>query len=773
MKKNRLFSKKCEKRIFLMLILSTLLIGLSAIEKVWNGSENSEWHNSANWTPAGEPWIFDDVTIPDGTPNNPMLFNIDNRCRNLVINSGASLRFGCRELVVSQNVKVFGNIDGSMYSSQHGMLTVGLDMRWESGSSFYSDYGMAFILTINRNLTIEDGTHEPFDWMIVQFRNENYDSIITNHSVPSFFGRVSIEWGGANFNKVFLSEFSSEPLRIRDNLTIFESMIIGNSFYPTYIGGIIYNMTNQSHFQFNNSSVIFSGSSEYFLFPLKPNTGDYFNDLTINTGSNALQLDATYSNTLEIKGDLSIESGVFKTESFILEIGGNWTNNVGSTGFSAGNGEVIFVGNEDSYIANDALFYNLSVNKTEDHKLGTPQFITISVNNDLSIINGSLFIKENSELRIGESLIVENGGTIELSGSIGNEATVKSIDDSFYNFEVQNGGKISANYGIFQKMDWQGIHLLDGSIIDSVNSFRNCTFSEGITGGSLLTIDNAQDVSLIGINFPEKTIDGFNLTKNVDMGCITLTGAVGEFAGELYDNDPHNRINWVGSGADLIIANVEWSDTEMIVGETANVTITIRNIGDADITDWFYVDLYYNLESPPENVFGDECKFIEDGLLAGEIYTTFFSISSGIPGIWNSYVKVDIDEHISESDETNNTWGPDHILWHPLVIPSPDTSSDISEIPIITKLIGNYPNPFNPETTIKFDLATNEHTRISIYNLKGQKVKSLLAENLSAGYHSIVWNGKDDYSRKVPSGIYFYKMLTSDYNSINKMILMK
>ena len=94
-------------------------------------------------------------------------------------------------------------------------------------------------------------------------------------------------------------------------------------------------------------------------------------------------------------------------------------------------------------------------------------------------------------------------------------------------------------------------------------------------------------------------------------------------------------------------------------------------------------------------------------------------------------------------------------------------------IPLVTELKGNYPNPFNPTTTINYDLAKSGDVNIEVYNVKGQLVKTLVNGYQEAAAHTVVWNGKDNSERSVASGVYFYKMQTSDYKSINKMILMK
>ena len=96
------------------------------------------------------------------------------------------------------------------------------------------------------------------------------------------------------------------------------------------------------------------------------------------------------------------------------------------------------------------------------------------------------------------------------------------------------------------------------------------------------------------------------------------------------------------------------------------------------------------------------------------------------------------------------------------------------------KLESNYPNPFsisgergNAGTTIAFTIPENENVKVTIYNVKGQKVKSLLDKNCSKGRTSIIWNGTDDSNKKVSSGVYFYRLETKQKSINKKMILIK
>ena len=102
------------------------------------------------------------------------------------------------------------------------------------------------------------------------------------------------------------------------------------------------------------------------------------------------------------------------------------------------------------------------------------------------------------------------------------------------------------------------------------------------------------------------------------------------------------------------------------------------------------------------------------------------------------------------------------------------TSAENYDFPeITTALHGNFPNPFNPYTTINFYLHKDGLTNLEIYNIKGQKVKTLVNENLDKGQHSAFWNGKDNNNKQVSSGIYFYKLNTGNFSSTKKMILIE
>ena len=85
----------------------------------------------------------------------------------------------------------------------------------------------------------------------------------------------------------------------------------------------------------------------------------------------------------------------------------------------------------------------------------------------------------------------------------------------------------------------------------------------------------------------------------------------------------------------------------------------------------------------------------------------------------------------------------------------------------------NYPNPFNPETTINYSIIDAGRVRIEIFNIKGEKIRTLVDEYKNVGYYFTIWNGKDNSGKTVASGMYFYNMRTEKYHKIRKMLLIK
>jgi len=113
----------------------------------------------------------------------------------------------------------------------------------------------------------------------------------------------------------------------------------------------------------------------------------------------------------------------------------------------------------------------------------------------------------------------------------------------------------------------------------------------------------------------------------------------------------------------------------------------------------------------------------------------------------------------------------------PIIVPvTMMVGDDISNAPDLVNYFSlgqNYPNPFNPNTKIEFSLVKPGMVEVSVYNLLGQLIKTLHCGELSAGRHSVVWNGTDMADSPVASGTFFYRLKSEGGILNRKMVLMK
>jgi hypothetical protein len=96
-----------------------------------------------------------------------------------------------------------------------------------------------------------------------------------------------------------------------------------------------------------------------------------------------------------------------------------------------------------------------------------------------------------------------------------------------------------------------------------------------------------------------------------------------------------------------------------------------------------------------------------------------------------------------------------------------------AQLPHILVLYPNYPNPFNPVTTLRYDLPENDHVNITIYDMLGRQVKTLMDQTQDAGYKSVIWDATNDYGKPVSAGIYLYQIQAGENISTKKMVLLK
>ena len=146
---------------------------------------------------------------------------------------------------------------------------------------------------------------------------------------------------------------------------------------------------------------------------------------------------------------------------------------------------------------------------------------------------------------------------------------------------------------------------------------------------------------------------------------------------------------------------------------------------------------------------------------------------------WTESGDIDLTNYIGQTayvawkftstDAASATWEVDEIQ----IMGTTGTANfeDVNEAKVFA--VKNYPNPFNPTTNIAFTLQKDTNVEVSIYNVKGQLVKTFAEQSFKAGERSVVWNGEDNSNNTVTSGVYFYKVSTPEKSVIKKMVMIK
>ena len=208
-------------------------------------------------------------------------------------------------------------------------------------------------------------------------------------------------------------------------------------------------------------------------------------------------------------------------------------------------------------------------------------------------------------------------------------------------------------------------------------------------------------------------------------------------------------------------------DVERSLSLSADLNATRESKYMRDVRDIEELNGVWNLKIDSDK---DENEIFLSGILKGKIpeglsiaiidiperKATFNFLEYGLQIIKNSNISYDIKIIMGELDYVQQM--SDEIL---------------ENIPSIFSLSQNYPNPFNPVTKLDYNLPLRSRINISIYNVLGQEIKTLVNGVKEYGYHSTTWNGQDNVGRDMASGVYFARISSQDFTKTRKMLLVK
>ena len=154
----------------------------------------------------------------------------------------------------------------------------------------------------------------------------------------------------------------------------------------------------------------------------------------------------------------------------------------------------------------------------------------------------------------------------------------------------------------------------------------------------------------------------------------------------------------------------------------------------------------------------------------GDGYQSLWSADTSAAHKWLTEGDYGIVAFARSTLDTSKRSASDTLWVHVSII---NAIKDAEALPTIFKLDQNFPNPFNPETTIRFQLPLAEHVVVEIYNINGQRIRTLVNDQRAAGYYSLIWNGQNDSGLRVSTGLYFVRMKAGGYVHTVKMSFLK
>ena len=475
----------------------------------------------------------------------------------------------------------------------------------------------------------------------------------------------------------------------------------------------------------NEQRTIHVGSGEYslesnqqiFPFGFKENLSiigeDSSNTTIINDYSPGL------FDCFDLEGNCELSNFSFSIDydfSYILgHVGFSNNFKISNCNFTGESGDFFIVIAETSNI----LLENINV--YDASTIATPCMMLFDVNGSMSnVIMDNCNIFENPDAT-QSTLVLRVNDSFNMSNCIFSNNYSSSLFSG-------NIGITEVSYNISNKQISNCLFFNNTAVSEKnirisgegTNIVSNCTFVDNTSSFATLNVKVNLDLTNSIMNNPENTyeiaLSYYNgLVSELDVSHCNILG--GEDA--IYNQNGANIVNWLEGNIDEDPLFLLSGDDPYQLSELSSCIDT----GTPDTTGLFLPpwDLLYN-----HRVWDGD----EDGIAIIDMGCYEFGA--------DSYV-----------DATEN------------------------QIPNTQYQLSNYPNPFNPETKIVFDLPESGQVKLEIYNIKGQKIKTLLDCYMSPGRSEMQWNSKDDNGKRVSSGIYFYRLQTPTKIITKKMMLLK
>ena len=448
-----------------------------ALVNVWDGSSSNAWNLASNWSLDMVPISTQDVLIPNYLIRYPTVSVNPQPCASVVVESAASITITTGYLTAFGDYTTSGSL---VMNNSTGHLYVLGQLSFESGAtaSITADVDIHVVDDVffqtGSNVIMSNGN-------LILYGNKS--SVIRAYTAATVYNLLSDKDSGYSSA---ISLLSTAPITISGNLYVYGGSTLNHSYSGTTIlkGGMwVYDNATCA---FNSGTLSLEGTGTSYLRFYQYGIGNHLKNLAINksTGYSVVLYD-----TLEVAGNVTINSGTFNPGTWPVFVGGNWDNNAGPAYFTEGSGTVIFNGTGNQYVYTET-FNVLKLDKSTGSMYITTGN-TVGCNSydwdaGAYVVNGGTF----NVLDLADSGIF---GTITISSG-----TVNYLQDSSQYVDMRctlnlSGGTFNINGG--NSTSWWGfvnpftLNMSNGTLYfyQPIYIPSSHTTVENITGGIIRT----------------------------------------------------------------------------------------------------------------------------------------------------------------------------------------------------------------------------------------------------------------------------------------------
>lgn len=365
-----------------------------------------------------------------------------------------------------------------------------------------------------------------------------------------------------------------------------------------------------------------------------------------------------------------------------------------------------------------------------------------------------------------------SGAFTHIFGADGGEAAINYLDTSIVFCEYQNGGILrSTNSGM-------NFTEITGSITESGAFVTPFEMHPTVPTTLYAGFDNIWKTTNSGSSWTKiSTISGGKINTISISESSPSTIYFGK--GSLVYKTTNDGANWTSVSTGLPSLTVTYIDVSATDPSKVWVTFSGYTAGEKVYkstnggTTW--TNYSGSLPNAPANCIVYR-KSSSDGVYVGtdvgvyyrnSTHADWIAFSSGLPNVGVRELEI----HYGVQKLRAGTFGRG--LWESQLDSTVGIDPISSNIPDRFQLFQNYPNPFNPHTSIRYDIANKDHVKLTIYDMAGKQIRTLVNEVQTGGERLIVWNGKDDNGQQVSSGIYIYELTAGSQKQSRKMVLIK